>query len=245
MTESDSMNQITQKIQEDYLDSGKDISAPKIRKEIVDKLIADNPKWKESSVASSLSKSKNKIAKLRNIKPSELGVGKKKALFDDALDMSVDQTGKVEATGLKPQNPLVTKTGKDGKPVKPKESESPLSEEAFGSFGALAYDVIAMTDEDMEDLTEQERKDFANILKPIGDKYFAGEKSTVIIAVGAMCGLILKKKRKAKRVRHERELKEGKKKKQNEKPNDKSENLDNFQTSNKTDKMQSDGGKSN
>lgn len=210
MLESDSMNQTTQKYLEDAMDSGKDITNTQVRTEINKQIYEKHPDWNVQSIASSLSKSKGRIAKKRGIKKSDLGIGSKKPLFDDALILEVDKTGAVETTGLESTNPLVKKN-KDGttKIIK-KETESPLSEEAFGSVGSLGYDIIALSDPDMEELTEQERKDFANVLKPIADKYFAGEKSTVLFAIGAMFGLVLKKKKKAKRIRHERELKSGK-----------------------------------
>lgn len=209
MTESDSMNQTTQKYLEDALDSGKDITDTKVRTEINLKIKEKFPDWNTQSIASSLSKSKMRIAKKRGIKPSNLGVGSKKKLFDDVLDLEVDNTGKVEGEGLESKNPLVAKKGKDGKPIIKKERESKLSESVYASVGNLAYDAFALTDDDMEDLTEGEKKDIGNVMKALGDQY-AGEKAELVLGIGAIFGLFINKKRKAKSKRKARELKEGK-----------------------------------
>lgn len=211
MTEADSMNQTVMQHLEDAMDSGKDITDSKVRKEIITDIEEKYPKWDSKSITSSISKMKNKIAKKRGLQPSDLGVGKKKKLFDDALDMEVDKTGAVEDKGLSAKNPKFAKD-KDGKPIIKKERESKLSESVYGSVGNLAYDMFALTDSDMEELTDAEKKDMGNVLKALGDQY-VGEKGELVLGFGALLGLFLNKKRKAIRVRKTRELKEGKPKK--------------------------------
>jgi len=200
MPEIKSMNEVTQTYLEDAMDSGQNIVDAKVRKEILEKIKTDYPKWNESSITSSMSKSKNKIAKNRNIKPSDLGVGNKKPLFDDALNLTVDKTGSVESEGLATKNPKFKKD-ENGKPIIKKETESPLTEKAFEGMGSIVYDFASYNDEYMEDLDDEERKIIGETLKPIADKYFYGEKSTIIIALGSMMGLFMRKKKDAKRKR--------------------------------------------
>jgi len=57
---------------------------------------------------------------------------------------------------------------------------------------------FAISDEDMEHLTEQERKDVGEMLKPLLDMYANGERGKVIISLGAIMGLFVNKKKKSK-----------------------------------------------
>jgi len=63
------------------------------------------------------------------------------------------------------------------------------------------YSMFSISDEDMEHLTEQERKDVGEMLKPLLDRYANGERGAVIISLGAIMGLFINKKRKARIIR--------------------------------------------
>ena len=207
----ESMNQVIYKFLENSHDSKKDITDPLVRKEILDTIQAENPTWSRPSMDSGFSNQKNKFIKKRGLNPVELKAAKTKPKYDENMNFKKQPTTDEGGTKLKSTHPDTLKTEgekKDGDKSKKLEVKtvSPISEEGFGGFASLLYSAFALTDQDMEsELSDREKKDLGAVLKPLGDEFFSGTKSTAIIGTGTIAAFFINKKRAAMKKRKAKE----------------------------------------
>ena len=63
--------------------------------------------------------------------------------------------------------------------------------------------MIRMHDSDMEDFTQQERKDFGEIIKYFADNFGGGDKFNTFLMLLAGFGMVIRKKQEARNKRKE------------------------------------------
>jgi len=186
--ESQSQNETIRTAVSDALDDGQNLNDLTQKKKLISKIKNDNPDFAEKSVKSTFSKYLKTESGKRGIQSKSI---KPKKSFSSSMSVSTTESTKIP----KVENPLATKTGE---PEKPK-TIIPLS--LCESTGNTIYSSIRLHDSDMEDLTEQERKDFGEIIKYIADAFGGGEKFTAFMMITGVIGIMANKKRQAMKKR--------------------------------------------
>lgn len=195
----DSQNEIVRKAISKALSDKVNLNDKLEKKELVARILADNKTFKKASVEATYSKFLKSEAEKAGQNPSDFKHGTMKPKFDESLNPKITN-GKTVTV----QNPLVKpNTNKDSE-LKTNVVMGDYSVSTCSSLGGMVYSGFSVSDEDMEDLTEQERKDIGEILKPLLDKFANGDRGTIIISIGALCGLFVAKKREARNKRKDR-----------------------------------------
>jgi len=166
------------------------------KNKMFEEISKENPNFKRPSIHASISKYLQPEQEKRGI--TTLGKTMK-SKFDDSLNI-VTKNG---AT-IKNRNPLVGKNDNPQSELKTKSEFGDYPKTTCEGVGGMMYSMFSLSDEDMEHLTEQERKDVGEMLKPLLDRYANGERGAVIISLGAIMGLFINKKRKARQIRKQR-----------------------------------------
>lgn len=175
------------------------------KKKLIETIMKDNQTFKKSSVEATYSKFLKSEVSKQGMNPAEFKQ-RTRAKYDESLNPTI-KDGSTQ--GVKVENPLVKKNPNDKSEIKIVEkTDFPLS--SCTSLGSMMYSAFSITDEDMEDLTDLERKDLGEILKPLLDRFAQGDKATAIVSVGAIFGLFISKKREARRKRKEKQQLENK-----------------------------------
>ncbi len=164
------------------------------KNKMFEELSKENPNFKRPSIHASISKYLQPEQQKRGI--TTLGKTMK-SKFDDSLNIQT----KDGSSKIKNQNPLVGKNGNPQSELKTKDQFGDYPKTTCESVGSMMYSMFSLSDEDMEHLTDQERKDVGEMLKPLLDRYANGERGAVIISLGAIMGLFVNKKRKARQLR--------------------------------------------
>lgn len=178
-----------------FLDDKKNLNDASEKNKMFEELAKENPTFKRPSIHASISKYLRPEQEKRGI--TTLGHNMK-AKFDDSLNI---KTRDGSTKGLKNQNPLLDKNGNPQSELKKKDELGDYPKTTCESVGGMMYSMFSLSDEDMEHLTEQERKDVGEMLKPLLDKYANGERGAIIISLGAIMGLFVNKKRKARQIK--------------------------------------------
>jgi len=181
-----------------WLDDKKNLNDASEKSKMFEEISKENPTFKRPSIHASISKYLRPEQEKRNL--TTLGKNMK-AKFDDSLNIK----SKDGSTKLKNKNPLLDKNDNDKSELKPKEELKNYSSAICESTGNLMYSAFSITDEDMEGLTEQERKDVGEMLKPLMDRYASGERGEVLISLTLIFAVFVNKKRVAKQKRKARE----------------------------------------
>lgn len=178
-----------------FLDDKKDLNNASEKNKMFEELSKENPTFKRPSIHASISKYLRPEQEKRGI--ATLGHNMK-SKFDDSLNI---KTKDGSSKGLKNQNPLLDKNKNTESELKKKDELGDYPKTTCESVGGMMYSMFSISDEDMEHLTEQERKDVGEMLKPLLDRYANGERGAIIISLGAIMGLFVNKKRKARIIR--------------------------------------------
>lgn len=181
-----------------FLDDKKNLNDASEKNKMFEEIVKENPTFKKPSIHASISKYLRPEQEKRNITT----IGKNmKSKFDESLNF---KTRDGSTTGLTNKNPLLDKNGNPQSELKKKDELGDYPKTTCESVGGMMYSMFSISDEDMEHLTEQERKDVGEMLKPLLDKYANGERGAIIISLGAIMGLFVNKKRKARMIRKSR-----------------------------------------
>jgi len=185
-----SLNETVRESVANALDDKVDLSIFDKRKALIQKIQSEHSDYKQNSITSAISRCLEKEQKKTG---RDFGV-KRKPQFDESLRV------KTKDGSIKPTNPNVqtSDTPKDKQIL----GNYPL--ESCESMGNLAYSAFSITDSDMEDLTEQERKDVGVMLKPLLDRYASGDRGTLLVSTLSIMMIFLNKKRQAMKKRKER-----------------------------------------
>lgn len=185
------------------------------KKKMTEELEKENPTFKKSSIQASISR----FLKTEQSKTGQDFGSKLKPRYDDSLSVK----NKDGSTRIKNQNPLLKNNDNPESELKKVDELGNYPKTTCESVGGMMYSMFSISDEDMEGLTEQERKDVGEMLKPLLDRYANGERGAVIISLGAIMGLFVNKKRLARAKRKERKklANQGNKETQKEFPADK------------------------
>lgn len=177
-----------------FLDDKKNLNDASEKNSMFEEIAKENPTFKRPSIHASISKYLRPEQEKRGI--TTLG-NKMKAKFDDSLNIQT----KDGSSKLKNKNPLVEKNSNAESELKKKDELGDYPKTTCESVGGMMYSMFSLSDEDMEHLSDQERKDVGEMLKPLLDKYANGERGAIIISLGAIMGLFVNKKRKARALR--------------------------------------------
>jgi hypothetical protein len=183
-----------------FLDDKKNLNDASVKSQMFEELHKENPNFKKPSIHASISKYLKPEQEKRGIVTLGSNI---KAKFDDSLNIKT-KDGK---TGIKNQNPLIEKNDNAKSELETKSELKNYSSAICESTGNLMYSAFSITDEDMEGLTEQERKDVGEMLKPLMDRYASGERGEVLISLTLIFAVFVNKKRVARQKRKTREAK--------------------------------------
>jgi len=187
--EATSQNETIRIAVSNSLDDGQNLNDLTQKKKLISKIKSDNPDFAEKSVKSTFSKYLKSESLKRGIEPKSI---KGKKSFSSSMSVQTTEPKKLPSV----ENPLSQKNSNE--PEKPK-TIIPLS--LCESTGNTIYSSIRLHDSDMEDLTEQERKDFGEIIKYFADTFGGGEKFSAFMMFTGMIGIMANKKRQAMKKR--------------------------------------------
>lgn len=191
----ESQGEIIRKKISNFLDNNINLNDSAEKKKLFEEIQKENPSFKKGTTHASISKFLKSEQAKRNIQSNH----KTKPRYDESLNPKT----KDGSTRIKNQNPLVEKNDSPKSELEVKQiGNYPVT--TCESVGSMAYSAFSISDEDMESLTEQERKDVGEMLKPLLDRYANGERGAVIISLGAVLGLFINKKRQARAIRKKR-----------------------------------------
>jgi len=191
-----SQNETIKKIISNALDDNKDLNDNTEKKNLIDLIQKENPDFQKNSIKTTFSKFLKSESEKRGIKPKNV---KPKQRFNNSL--SVNISGNKSPTI---ENPLAQK---DNKTETPKTN---IAVSMCETAGNTCYSMLRMHDSDMEDFTEQERKDFGEIIKYFADNFGGGDKFNTFLMLLAGCGMIIKKKHHARNKRKQTKQKQEK-----------------------------------
>ena len=197
--EKDSQAEIVRQKISKFLDDKKNLNDASEKNKLFEELRKENSTFKKASIHASISKYLRPEQEKRGI--ATLGHNMK-SKFDDSLNI---KTRDGSTKGLKNQNPLLDKNGNPKSELQKKDELKNYSSAICESTGNLMYSAFSITDEDMEGLTVQERKDVGEMLKPLMDRYANGERGEALISLTLIFALFVNKKRVAREKRKDRE----------------------------------------
>lgn len=169
------------------------------KSKMFEEISKENPSFKRPSIHASISKYLRPEQEKRGL--TTLGKNMK-AKFDESLNVK-NKDGSTRSK-IKNQNPLVEKNPNEKSELEKKSELKNYSSGICESAGNLMYGAFSITDEDMEGLTEQERKDIGEMLKPLMDRYASGERGEALVSIMLIFAVFINKKRQARQKRKER-----------------------------------------
>ena len=161
----------------------------------------------QNTIDSLFSRHFKKVAKAYNVDPATVTSKSPEKKFSSDLGISTKEVKSSTITPVAISNPGINPQGQNMQLPNQLVIQNPynINEKQVGAFCDSLYNLMQAMNQDLEELSKDEKSDLGDLWTPFAQKYIQSDKGLALLAVGGTSGMMARKIKDARRKKKERE----------------------------------------